>query len=127
MIAFRQAPAGRIGQQRMKPVIGCRITQQRLQHSMHMGRGAQIFANGTVDAPIIFTSDNDRATWTGGNPQTGTYRQTANTGPASAGLSRPATDCRQPAWRRQSPTRRTADTSSLSQSGLTGSRSAWPA
>jgi hypothetical protein len=41
-------------------------------------RGAQIFANGTVDAPIIFTSDNDRATWTGGNPKTGTYRQTAN-------------------------------------------------
>lgn len=41
-------------------------------------RGAQIFANGTVDAPIIFTSDNDRATWIGGNPKTGTYRQTAN-------------------------------------------------
>jgi len=41
-------------------------------------RGAQILANGTVDAPIVFTSDNDRATWTGGNPRTGTYRQTAN-------------------------------------------------
>lgn len=41
-------------------------------------RGAQIIANGTSDAPIIFTSDNDRATWTGGNPKTGTYRQLAN-------------------------------------------------
>jgi hypothetical protein len=41
-------------------------------------RGAQIFANGTEDAPIIFTSDDDRNTWTGGNPQTGTYRQLAN-------------------------------------------------
>jgi hypothetical protein len=41
-------------------------------------RGAQINAAGTADAPIIFTSDNDRATWTGGNPETGTYRQLAN-------------------------------------------------
>jgi hypothetical protein len=41
-------------------------------------RGAQIIANGTVDAPIIFTSDDDRNTWTGGNPETGTYRQLAN-------------------------------------------------
>lgn len=41
-------------------------------------RGAQIIANGTATSPIIFTSDNDRATWTAGNPETGTYRQTAN-------------------------------------------------
>ena len=41
-------------------------------------RGAQIIADGTADAPIIFTSDNDRATWTGGNPKTGTYRTTNN-------------------------------------------------
>ncbi|MFN9754881.1 MAG: hypothetical protein ACK58X_00565, partial [Planctomycetota bacterium] len=41
-------------------------------------RGAQIIANGTRTAPIIFTSDNDRATWTGGNPATGTFRQNAN-------------------------------------------------
>ena len=41
-------------------------------------RGAQIVANGTATSPIIFTSDNDRATWTSGNPETGTYRQSAN-------------------------------------------------
>jgi hypothetical protein len=41
-------------------------------------RGAQIIANGTASSPIIFTSDNDRATWTGGNPETGSYRQLAN-------------------------------------------------
>ena len=41
-------------------------------------RGAQIIANGTATSPIIFTSDNDRATWTAGNPETGTYRQLAN-------------------------------------------------
>ncbi|MBL8754436.1 MAG: hypothetical protein JNK15_14125 [Planctomycetes bacterium] len=41
-------------------------------------RGAQIIANGTATSPIIFTSDNDRATWTADNPQTGTYRQLAN-------------------------------------------------
>ena len=41
-------------------------------------RGAQILANGTRTAPIIWTSDNDRATWTNGDPTTGTYRQTAN-------------------------------------------------
>ncbi|MFY9341559.1 MAG: hypothetical protein WAT39_03660 [Planctomycetota bacterium] len=41
-------------------------------------RGAQILANGTATSPIIFTSDNDRATWTAGNPETGTYRQLAN-------------------------------------------------
>ena len=41
-------------------------------------RGAQIIANGTAANPIIFTSTADRVTWTGGNPETGTYRQLAN-------------------------------------------------
>jgi hypothetical protein len=41
-------------------------------------RGAQLIANGTATSPIIFTSDNDRATWTGGNPETGAYRQLFN-------------------------------------------------
>lgn len=40
-------------------------------------RGAQLFANGTLDAPIIFTSTADRSTWTGGDPATGVYRQNA--------------------------------------------------
>jgi hypothetical protein len=40
-------------------------------------RGAQIFANGTAENPIVFTSPADRATWTGGNPRTGTYRPNA--------------------------------------------------
>lgn len=41
-------------------------------------RGAQILANGTAQNPIIFTSDNDRSTWSNGNPETGSYRQLAN-------------------------------------------------
>jgi hypothetical protein len=41
-------------------------------------RGAQIIADGTPASPIIFTSTQDRATWTGGDPHTGTYRQLAN-------------------------------------------------
>jgi hypothetical protein len=41
-------------------------------------RGAQLIANGTAAQPIIFTSDDDRLTWTAGNPQTGTFRQLAN-------------------------------------------------
>lgn len=41
-------------------------------------RGAQIIANGTADQPIVFTSTADRATWTNGDPKTGTYRQLAN-------------------------------------------------
>ena len=49
------------------------------QSALVICRGAQIIANGTQNAPIIMTSTQDRATWTGGNPQTGTYRQTANT------------------------------------------------
>jgi len=41
-------------------------------------RGAQIIADGTADAPIIFTSAADRATWTGGDPKTGVYRVANN-------------------------------------------------
>jgi len=41
-------------------------------------RGAQIIANGTRTAPIIMTSTADRATWTNGDPTTGTFRQLAN-------------------------------------------------
>jgi hypothetical protein len=48
------------------------------QSALVICRGAQIIANGTQNAPIIMTSTQDRATWTGGNPQTGTYRQTAS-------------------------------------------------
>ena len=40
--------------------------------------GAQIIAKGTEDEPIIFTSDDDRTTWTGGDPTTGTFRQEAS-------------------------------------------------
>ncbi|MEQ8819977.1 MAG: hypothetical protein RLY93_07005 [Sumerlaeia bacterium] len=48
-------------------------------------RGAQIFVNGTVTDPVIFTTTNDVATWdvdgshpTGRNPKTGTWREAAN-------------------------------------------------
>ncbi len=41
-------------------------------------RGAQIIANGTAKNPIIFTSKADVATWTGGDPKTGTWRVAAN-------------------------------------------------
>lgn len=40
--------------------------------------GAQIFILGTAAEPVIMTSKADVATWTGGNPKTGTYRQAAN-------------------------------------------------
>jgi hypothetical protein len=39
-------------------------------------RGAQIFVQGTEENPVIFTSANDRATWTANNPKTGTWRAT---------------------------------------------------
>ena len=48
------------------------------QGSLAVCRGAQIFVQGTQYKPVIFTSAADRATWTGGNPKTGTWRQTAN-------------------------------------------------
>ena len=53
-------------------------------NSLTVTRGAQLFINGTRSNPVIFTSQNDVATWdvdashpSGGNPQTGTWRATA--------------------------------------------------
>jgi hypothetical protein len=46
--------------------------------SLAVCRGAQIIADGTQSAPIIFTSKADVATWTSGNPQTGTWRASCN-------------------------------------------------
>lgn len=40
--------------------------------------GAQIFIRGREYEPVIFTSDGDRATWTNGDPRTGTWRAVAN-------------------------------------------------
>ncbi|MFM1804152.1 MAG: hypothetical protein RL136_1031 [Planctomycetota bacterium] len=41
-------------------------------------RGARIDAVGSQEEPIIFTSKADVATWTNGDPKTGTWRATAN-------------------------------------------------
>jgi len=46
--------------------------------SLAVVRGAKIIAAGTREKPIIFTSTADVATWTDGNPKTGTYRQACN-------------------------------------------------
>jgi len=46
--------------------------------SLAICRGARIVANGTNDLPIIFTSKADVATWTAGNPKTGTARVAMN-------------------------------------------------
>ncbi len=53
--------------------------------SLAVTRGAKIFVNGTKDSPVIMTSTDDVATWkkdpvhpTGGDPQTGKWRATAN-------------------------------------------------
>lgn len=46
--------------------------------SLCVTRGAQIFVNGTERNPVIMTSTADRATWTGGNPKTGTWRAACN-------------------------------------------------
>ena len=46
--------------------------------SLAVCRGAQIFVQGTQANPVIMTSTNDTATWTGGNPKTGTWREAAN-------------------------------------------------
>ena len=46
--------------------------------SLAITRGSKIMANGTCDNPIIFTSTADVATWTGGDPTTGTWREAAN-------------------------------------------------
>jgi hypothetical protein len=46
--------------------------------SLAVTRGAQIFVNGTEQRPVIMTSTADRATWTNGDPKTGTWRAAAN-------------------------------------------------
>jgi hypothetical protein len=40
--------------------------------------GAQIFVQGTAARPVIMTSKADVATWTGGDPKTGVWREAVN-------------------------------------------------
>ena len=46
--------------------------------SLAVSRGAQIFVGGTASKPVIMTSKADVATWVGGDPKTGTWRESAN-------------------------------------------------
>ncbi len=46
--------------------------------SLAVARGAKIFVLGTQDNPVIMTSKADVATWVGGNPKTGTWREAVN-------------------------------------------------
>ena len=46
--------------------------------SLAVANGAQIFVNGTGKDPVIMTSKADVATWTGGDPKTGVWRESAN-------------------------------------------------
>jgi hypothetical protein len=46
--------------------------------SLAVCKGAQIFVQGTHGQPVIMTSTADVATWTGGDPRTGTWRAAAN-------------------------------------------------
>lgn len=46
--------------------------------SLAVTKGAQIFVQGTQDEPVIMTSKADVATWVGGDPKTGTWREGAN-------------------------------------------------
>jgi hypothetical protein len=46
--------------------------------SLAVCRGAQIFVNGTEANPVIMTSTADVATWVGGDPKTGTWREGVN-------------------------------------------------
>ncbi len=46
--------------------------------SLIVTRQGTIMALGTKGNPIIFTSDDDRATWTGGDPKTGAWRGVAS-------------------------------------------------
>ncbi len=46
--------------------------------SLAVCQGGQIFIQGTADNPVIMTSKNDVATWVGGDPKTGTWREAAN-------------------------------------------------
>lgn len=46
--------------------------------SLAVARGAKIFVLGKQDNPVIMTSQADVATWVGGNPKTGTWREAVN-------------------------------------------------
>ncbi|MCC6670947.1 MAG: hypothetical protein IT458_07795 [Planctomycetes bacterium] len=46
--------------------------------SLAVTRGGKIFIQGTDKRPVIMTSKADVATWTGGNPRTGAWREAAN-------------------------------------------------
>lgn len=46
--------------------------------SLAVARGAMINVLGTKDDPVIMTSKADVATWTGGNPKAGSWRQGVN-------------------------------------------------
>lgn len=46
--------------------------------SLAVCRGAQIFVQGTEKNPVIMTSTADYATWTAGNPKTGSWREACN-------------------------------------------------
>ena len=46
--------------------------------SLAVSKGGQIFVEGTKECPVIMTSTNDTATWVGGDPKTGTWREAAN-------------------------------------------------
>jgi hypothetical protein len=46
--------------------------------SLAITKGAKLIAQGNKNSPIIFTSKADVATWTGGDPRTGTWRESAN-------------------------------------------------
>jgi len=46
--------------------------------SLAVTRGAMIIACGTSTEPIIFTSKADTATWIGGDPRNGSWRESAN-------------------------------------------------
>jgi len=54
------------------------ISDTNVGGSLAVTKGAQIFVNGTRTVPVIFTSKADQATWTGGDPTTGTWREAAN-------------------------------------------------
>ncbi len=46
--------------------------------SLAVSKGAQIFVLGTQEMPVIMTSTADVATWVGGDPKKGTWRQGVN-------------------------------------------------
>ncbi len=46
--------------------------------SLAVAKGAQLFVLGESGNPVIFTSKADVATWVGGDPKTGTWRESAN-------------------------------------------------